>query len=146
VPFLVDGDNLLGTWRGRRRSDAERRKLAMELGRWAARQKRRIVVVFDGSAPPAAAFGSGVLFSGPGTTADEVILAFLREQQDRQSWIVATSDRSLGDQCRHLGSRIERCDRFRARLRSESPDEKPEREEDLAYWLEQFGENDDPVE
>lgn len=115
----------------------------MELGRWAVGQKRRIVVVFDGSAPPASAFGSGVLFSGRGTTADEVILAFLREQRDRASWIVATSDRSLGDQCRHLGARVERSDRFRGRLRSKAADEKPQCEEDLAYWLEQFGEPDD---
>ena len=50
MPILVDGDNLLGTWPGRRRSDAERRALAFELGRLAARLRRRVVVVFDGPA------------------------------------------------------------------------------------------------
>ena len=66
MPFLVDGDNLLGTWPGRRRSDAERRQLAMELGRMAARERRRIVTIFDGPPQPATSYGTDVHFSGPG--------------------------------------------------------------------------------
>jgi len=64
VPILVDGDNLLGTWPGRRRSDAERRALAFELGRFATQQRRRVVVVFDGPAPPSSTLGEDVLFAG----------------------------------------------------------------------------------
>jgi len=139
VPLIVDGDNLLGTWPGRRRSDAERRELAMQLGRYALRNRRRVVVVFDGSAPPGTAFGADVMFAGPGRTADEVMLGFLRAQADRRGWIVVTSDRSLGDQCRYLEARVERCDRFRGRLRVRDDVEKPEREEDVEYWLERFG-------
>jgi len=143
VPFLVDGDNLLGTWPGRQRSDADRRRLAMELGRFAATARRRVVTIFDGTAPPGAAFGANVQFSGRGKTADEVILEILRGEKDRRGWIVATSDRSLGDQCRHLDARVERCDRFRQRLTGPGGAEKPERETDLAYWLQAFG-GDDP--
>ena len=143
MPLLVDGDNLLGTWPGRQRSDAERRQLAMELGRHAARARRRVVVVFDGTAPPAAAFGPGVLFSGPGRTADDLILEFLRGQEDRRGWTVVTSDRSLGDQCRFLEARVERCDRFRGRLRGGAVAEKPDREEDVDFWLAQFGDGED---
>jgi hypothetical protein len=102
-----------------------------------------VVTVFDGSPPPGSSFGAGVHFSGPGRTADDLILALLREQTDRRGWIVVTSDRSLGDQCRHLEARVERADRFRPRLRRTMSDEKPEREEDLGYWLEQFGEEPD---
>ena len=43
MPLLVDGDNLLGTWPDRGRSDAERRALAMQLGRLAARQRRQVL-------------------------------------------------------------------------------------------------------
>jgi hypothetical protein len=142
MPFLVDGDNLLGTWPGRKRSDSERRGLAMELGRFAMRQRRRVVTVFDGTPPPASAFGSDVHFSGPGRTADEVILELLRRQRDRRGWIVVTSDRSLGDQCRYLDARVERSDRFRKRLAGAAAAEKPERENDIDFWLEQFGESD----
>ena len=140
MPIIVDGDNLLGTWPGRSRSDAERRRLAMQLHRLATRERRRVVTVFDGTAPPGSSHGADVYFSGVGRTADQVILELLRREEDRRGWIVVTSDRSLGDQCRYLGARPERCDLFRRRLAEKGDGEKPEREEDLEYWLEQFGE------
>jgi predicted RNA-binding protein with PIN domain len=138
VPYLVDGDNLLGTWPGRKRSAAERRKLAMELGRFGLRRRRRITTVFDGSPPPGSSFGSDVRFAGPDKTADQVILELLRRQDDRRGWVVVTSDRSLGDQCRYLGARLERCDRFRKKLSIDPEQEKPEREDEIDYWLNQF--------
>jgi predicted RNA-binding protein with PIN domain len=143
VPYLIDGDNLLGTWPGRKRSDPERRRLAMELARFGSAQRRKVVVVFDGAPAPGQAYGSGVHFSGPGRTADDLILELLRGQRDRRGWIVITSDRSLGDQCRYLEARVERSDRFRARLGRESDGEKPERESEIEYWLEQFGGTDE---
>jgi hypothetical protein len=139
LPFLIDGDNLLGTWPGRRRSDAERRHLARELDRFAARERRRVVVFFDGTLPPGAPPGPDVHYAGAGRTADDAMLDFLRGQKDRRGWIVVTSDRSLGDQCRYLRARLERSDRFRHRLALGRPDEKPDREEDVDYWLDQFG-------
>jgi YacP-like NYN domain len=142
VPLLVDGDNLLGTWPGRPRSDAARRELAGEILRYARRRRRRALVVFDGSSPPEESLGPDVRFSGPGRTADDLILALLREQADRRGWTVVTSDRSLGDRCRHLEASVERCDRFRRRLGEPPGGEKPDREEDLAYWIAQFGKED----
>ncbi len=141
MPYLIDGDNLLGTWPGRKRSDAERRGLAFELERFARRRRRRILVIFDGVAPPGSQPGSAVRFAGPGRTADDVILELLRKQTDRRGWIVVTSDRSLGDQCRYLQARLERCDRFRRQLCDLPDQEKPDREGDVDYWLEQFGED-----
>jgi hypothetical protein len=138
VPILVDGDNLLGTWPGRRRSDAERRKLAGELARFASRTGKQVLVVFDGCSPPGSHVGEHVRFAGPERPADELILALLRKQEDRRGWIVVTSDRSLGDQCRHLEARVERSDLFRKRLGAPGAGEKPERESDIAYWLDQF--------
>jgi hypothetical protein len=139
MPVLIDGDNLLGTWPGRRRSVAERRELAMQIGRLANRERKKMLIVFDGTAPPAPAFGAGTRFSGKGVSADDTILEFLRGVEDPRGWLVVTSDRSLGDQCRYLGARVERSDRFRHRLRYGDRREKPEREEDVDYWLEQFG-------
>ena len=140
MPYLVDGDNLLGTWPGRSRSDAERRKLALELDRFGLRQRRRVTTVFDGSAPPGSSFGGRVHFAGPGRTADQVIIELLRKQKHRRGWVVVTSDRSLGDQCRYLEARVERADRFRRRLSGDVAPEKPEREDEIDYWLEQFSE------
>ena len=138
MPFLIDGDNLLGTWRGRSRSDEERRALAAEIER--AFRGRRAIVVFDGRPRDGIAFTGEVRSSGAGRAADDVILELLGREADPRAWIVVTSDRSLGDRCRHLGARIERCDRFRARLASAaSPTtEKPERVEDVDDWLAAF--------
>lgn len=134
MPRIVDGDNLLGSWPGRKRSDAERRSLARELDRLAARERRRIVVAFDGDSPTPYPAGSDVFFSGRGKRADECILEFLKHQEDRAGWTLVTSDRRLGDQARWLGCRVERCDQFRRRLTAE-PEEKPGRDEDIGYWL-----------
>lgn len=139
MPWLVDGDNLLGTWPGRRRCDAERRKLAFELVRLATGRGRRVVVVFDGPAPPSSHFGAEVRFAGVGRSADELILESLGREPDPRGWTVVTSDRSLGDRCRWLGARVERCDRFRPRLVPAGPGDKPGHESEIDYWLERFG-------
>ena len=140
MPYLIDGDNLLGTWPGRRRSDAERRRLAFDLERFGRSVRREIVVIFDGVEPPGALVGPDVRFAGAGRSADDAILAHLRGRTDRGGWIVVTSDRSLGDRCRWLGARTERSDLFRRRLTGSRPAEKPEREDDLDFWIEQFDE------
>ena len=139
MAFLVDGDNLLGTWPDRERTDAGRRALAFELDRLAARERRRVVVMFDGPNPAGIDLGPDVFFAGPRRSADDLILAFLRKQPDARAWVVVTSDRSLGDRCRALRARVERSDRFRGRLRHRAGPEKPEREDDLQYWLREFG-------
>jgi len=145
VPWLIDGDNLLGTWPGRRRSDRERRGLAGELFRFAVREKRRVVVVFDGPPPPVPPPSPDVQFSGPGRSADNRILELLREQRDPRGWSVVTSDRSLADQCRWLGARVLRSDRFRARLVARGGPEKPEGPVDVSEWSEYLGLSDEDL-
>ena len=101
--------------------------------------------MFDGSPPPGVSYGPDVLFSGNGRKADAVILELLRRESDKRGWTVVTNDRSLADQCRWLGTRVEPVLAFRQRLVRESTGEKPETAGDLSYWMEQFG-KDDPQE
>ena len=140
MPLLIDGDNLLGTWRGRERSLDHKRQLSFELARYARRARRRCVTVFDGPAPASGGFGGETRFSGRGRSADDWILDFLRAENEPQGWCVITSDRSLGDRCRHLRARVERSDLFRKRMHTGPDEEKPEPGTDIDYWLEQFGE------
>ncbi len=142
MPRIVDGDNLLGTWPGRKRSDADRRRLAHQVARLARREAWRIVVVFDGPEPPVH-LGRDVLFSGHGRKADAVIVDLLRGEQDPRGWVAVTDDRPLADQCRYLGARVERCARFRSRLGEGGGGEKPEQEDDVEHWLAVFGEEED---
>ena len=143
MPRVIDGDNLLGTWPGRSRSDAEKGALVREVDQLIRREKRRVVVVFDGSPPPGVSYGSDVLFSGQGRKADAVILELLRRESDPRGWTVVTNDRSLADQCRFVGAKVEAVRPFRERLVREATGEKPDTPGDIDFWLDQFG-GDDP--
>ena len=142
MPRVIDGDNLLGTWPGRSRGDADKRALAREVDRFRRNEKRRAVLVFDGSPPPGVSYGADVLFSGAGRKADTVILELLRHENDKRGWTVVTNDRSLADQCRFMGARVEGTHGFRQRLQRDPSAEKPDAPDDLSYWLEQFGGDD----
>jgi hypothetical protein len=145
VPVIVDGDNLLGSWPGRARSDEERVALAHEIRSFAAREKKPIVVCFDGTSPVPHLAGPDVLFSGPGRTADDLILARIEGEKDRRGFLVVTNDRPLADRCRWLGARVERCDVFRKRLESSASDRAGPAPDagDVGYWLGVFGEEND---
>ena len=143
MPYLVDGDNLLGTWPGRSRSEGEKRALCRQLLRFARRQRRRVVVVFDGPNPPVPFPSNDAVFSGPGRSADAVIMDRLRHEADPRGWTVVTSDRSLGDQCRWIGARVERSDRFRPLLGEQSEGEDSDEPVDVGDWLDWFGVEDE---
>jgi len=102
------------------------------------REKRRVVLVFDGSPPPGVSYGADVLFSGPGRKADALILEILRGESDPRGWTVITNDRSLADQCRFVGAHISPVKAFREQLRPDASAEKPD-QPDVDYWLSQFG-------
>ncbi len=142
MPRIVDGDNLLGTWPGRSRSDADKRALSREVDVLRRRERRRVVIVFDGVPPPGVSYGADVMFSGQGRKADAVILERLRRESDRRGWTVVTNDRSLGDQCRYLGAKVESVRAFRERLLLDTAGEKPDTSDELDFWLEQFGGED----
>jgi hypothetical protein len=140
VPWIVDGDNLLGGWPGRSRSEADKRRLSGEVARLAVRMGGRdVLLVFDGRQPEGVAFAGQVRFPGQGRSADDLILERLRGSPDPRGVTVVTDDRSLGDQARHLGARVERCAAFRERLAAPAS-EKPDAADDLDYWKDVFGE------
>ena len=138
MPRVVDGDNLLGGWPGRTRSEADKRQLSHELARLARQEGREILLVFDGPAPLAVAFGGLTRFAGQGRSADDVILEHLRAEADPRGWIVVTDDRRMGDQARWVGARVERCQALRDRV-GKGAEEKPGGQDDLAYWKDVFG-------
>ena len=116
MPIVIDGDNLLETWPGRSRADADKSALALEVDGLRHEDERRVILVFDGCPPPGVSDGPDVHFSGKGRKADALILELLREASDESGWTVVTNDRSLADRCRGLGAGIEATRDFRERL------------------------------
>lgn len=144
MPRIVDGDNLLGSWPGADRSASSRLDLVRRLRGLSGLWKSRVVVAFDGPIVPGIPPGPDVIFSEPGKSADDAILALLSAASDRRGWTVVTNDRALAGRARWLGASVERCDRFRSRMSDAPPAEKPDREEALGDWLRVFGEDGGP--
>jgi hypothetical protein len=142
MPILVDGDNLLGNWRHKDRSDQNKSWLSFELARYGRSIRRRVVVYFDGPRS-GQGYAGEARFSGHGLSADAAILDHLKAEPEPAGWTLVTSDRSLADRARHLGATTERSDQFRKRLTAPGAETKPETESDVEFWLERFGENSD---
>ena len=140
MPFLVDGSNLAG----RAGSGAADRQAQVGVVRlllpW-ARQRRQVVVVFDG--PPneqlAARYGPlTVRFAAP-RSADDAILATLGDQPGE--WCVVTDDRGLRDACGARGTRTMSARELLVTLGAILPSTGGEQREgpiDVADWEEWF--------
>jgi len=106
VSYLIDGSNLGGV-KGGRRGARDSRAVVEWLLPWVrsrSADRGRLIVVFDGAAPPDVATRYGPLeveFAAP-RSADEAIVARVRSSPSR--WIVVTNDRALARTCRDLGA------------------------------------------
>jgi predicted RNA-binding protein with PIN domain len=112
VRWLVDGFNVLhaGVLRGNDRSGWWREEMrARLLERVAAFEDgaAELWVVFDGPGPAgageAASLRPRVVFA---PSADDWLLAAVREAEDPASVVVVTADRQLADRARHRGARV----------------------------------------
>jgi len=154
VPYLVDGNNLLGSW-GRIRGAGDRRpEVVRRVAAFCRARNARAILVFDGAPlradAPASELGRVSLrFPPPGGDADGVIRGLVGSAARPGELIVVTSDKALYSWCRTRGAAVLRAhewNRLEQRLRAGNagPEdaEKPEREDDVEGWLKIFGEDD----
>jgi predicted RNA-binding protein with PIN domain len=150
VPYLIDGNNLLGSWRKARppgedgRSEVLRRVAAFCRARGAS-----AVLVFDGSPWRAGLARQSlgpltVVFPPEGADADEVIRRTLDRAERPADWTVVTSDKAVYSYARSRGAAVLRAHEWNALERSKRPllvpgAEKPDREDDVEGWLRTFG-------
>jgi predicted RNA-binding protein with PIN domain len=153
MPYLIDGNNVLGSWRGRGpgrgREDVVRRVAAFCRARGA-----RAILVFDGrplrdDRPEQVLGGLRLLFPREGEEADDVIRRLVDAAPRPADLIVVTSDKALYSYTRTRGARVLRAHEWNALERQPGGDrprrdrgadrEKPEREDDVAGWLRAFG-------
>ena len=105
VPYLVDGNNLIGVEHGGRASLENQEALRREISDRLRSTHARVVLFFDG-AGSSVSFGSlSERFAGA-ATADDAILRELGRSARPQEMIVVTADRELARRTRDAGGRV----------------------------------------
>lgn len=152
VPYLVDGNNLLGSWgRSGARGGDRRLEVVRRVAAFCRARQARAILVFDG-APfrtdvEAPELGRVSLrFPAPGGDADGVIRRLVADAPRPGELIVVSSDKALYSWCRTHGTRVLRAhewNRLERRLVAGPAEaegaEKPDREDDVEGWLKIFG-------
>ena len=153
MPYLVDGNNLLGSWGGPRSGGEDRRDEVVRRVAELCRQRRmRATIVFDGaplrSEWSAQELGAVSVRVPPrGSDADTVIREIIDRAEDPREWIVVTSDKPLYSYFRTRGARALQTREWNALARqgathpahaAQGRTEKPEIERDVEGWMQRF--------
>jgi predicted RNA-binding protein with PIN domain len=151
MPYLIDGNNLLGSWGGPTRDDDRRPEVVRRVAAFCRAKNVRATLVFDGHPlrPDMAAQDLGPLslrVPPAGTDADTVIRELLDRMERPREWVVVTSDKAVYSYAKTCGASVLRAhewnvlERRSASWPSEGASrEKPECEEDVEGWLKKFG-------
>jgi predicted RNA-binding protein with PIN domain len=151
VPYLIDGNNLLGSWGGPRGDDG-RAEVVRRVASFCRARGARATIVFDGHAlrhDIATQTLGPVTIRVPdaGHDADDVIREIVEHAPRAADFIVVTSDKALYSYVKTLGAKILRAHEWNALERRVAPaasakgekGEKPDRETDVDGWLKRFG-------
>jgi predicted RNA-binding protein with PIN domain len=151
VPYLIDGNNLLGSWGGPAVPGDGRAEVLRRVAAFCRAKGARAVLVFDG-APFRPDLDSqqlgavSVRFPAAGRDADSLIREIVDAAARPGEIVVVTSDRPLYSYARTRGAQVLRAHEWNALERgahSRAPKgsprgEKPDRETDVAGWLKRF--------
>jgi predicted RNA-binding protein with PIN domain len=148
MPYLIDGNNLLGSWGGPRGPDDRRGEVVRRVAAFCRARGAKATLVFDGH-PLRAEMATQDLgpvslrVPPPGEDADTVIRELLDRAPRAADYVVVTSDKALYSYAKTLGAQVLRTHEWNAierRLPSPSKDvsEKPDREDDIEGWLRRF--------
>jgi predicted RNA-binding protein with PIN domain len=150
MPYLVDGNNLLGSWGGPRGPDDRRGEVVRRVAAFCRARNVKATIVFDGHPlrPEMAAQELGLVslrVPPQGQDADTVIRELVERAPRPGELIVVSSDKALYSYCKTMGAAILRAHEWNALERrivksASEAGEKPEVEKDIAGWLAKFGE------
>ncbi len=148
MPYLIDGNNLLGSWGGPRPPDDRRGEVVRRVAAFCRAKGARATIVFDGHPlrddMAAQELGPVSLRVPPaGSDADSVIRELVERAARPADLIVVTSDKALYSYVKTLGAAVLRAHEWNA-LERQLPraaerSDKPEREDDIEGWLRRFG-------
>src|SRR5688572_1815069 len=153
MPYLVDGNNLLGSWGGPQGGDDGRHEVVRRVAAFCRARGARATIVFDGH-PLRADVEAQTL--GPvslrvpsqGSDADSVIRDIVDRAERPADYIVVTSVKPLYSYVKTRGASVLRAHEWNALERqvgaaaaasgTASGGEKPDREDDIEGWLDRF--------
>lgn len=120
MPYLVDGNNLIGAERGGRASREDQAALVRELSDRLRTTRARVILFFDGAGDPLSLGSLSVRFAGA-TTADDAILREVGRSSRPQEMTVVTADRELARRSRDAGGRATPPSEFWKRFGAQGP-------------------------
>jgi predicted RNA-binding protein with PIN domain len=148
VPYLIDGNNLLGSWGGPRGGDG-RAEVVRRVASFCRARGAQATLVFDGHAlrndMDTQTLGPVTIRVPPqGQEADDVIRAIVEQAARPSDLIVVTSDKALYSYVKTRGAKILRAHEWNVLERKVTvaraeAGEKPDRETDVDGWLKRFG-------
>jgi predicted RNA-binding protein with PIN domain len=150
MPYLIDGNNLLGSWGGPTSGDDRRGEVVRRVAAFCRARNVKATVVFDGGPlrtdMASQELGNVSLRVPPqGEDADTVIRGLVERAARPSELIVVTSDKALYSYVKTLGATVLRAHEwnslerraFQARGAS-SVSDKPDHEVDVEGWLKKF--------
>jgi len=154
MPYLIDGNNLLGLRPEILAKDPGiRGRLVKQLSSFARSRRTSVVIVFDGEPDEDGLRGDmtlggvRVIFSGRTSDADTRILKILDDAKDPAGFTLVTTDRVLGDRARQRRARCVTSLKFRRTLEDLAPagagEDAPLSPDEVAEW-ETWFESHDP--
>jgi predicted RNA-binding protein with PIN domain len=147
MPYLLDGNNLIGTvLRVGRPSASDRQALVAEIAERLRRTRARATIVFDGPAGAGAASLGPLTVRGAGPEgADAAIVRAVAAAKTPAEMVVVTADRELSRRVRDAGGKACTPDDFFRRFGAsgasgESEPAPPGRDRvDVQDWMDWFG-------
>lgn len=103
MPYFLDGDNLVGTARGRRPAAGERDSLVSEIADRLRRTRARVVLFFDGAGKSVSLGSLSVRFAEAASADDAIVREIARSSRPRETTVV-TADRDLARRSRDAGA------------------------------------------
>jgi predicted RNA-binding protein with PIN domain len=153
VPYLIDGNNLLGSWGGPALGRDGRTEVVRRVSAFCRARGARATIVFDGApmrldVPDSQLGAVSLRFPAAGKSADDVIRDVIDGAARPAELIVVTSDKPLFSYARTRGASALRAHEWNALTREQQPSvrgkrtasgsDKPERETDVEGWLRRF--------
>ena len=154
MPYLIDGNNLLGSWGGPAVPGDGRLEVVRRVAAFCRTKGARATIVFDG-APFRAELADQhlgavtVRFPAQGLDADSLIRTILDAVDRPGDWIVVTSDKPVYSYARTRGARALSAREWnelgrqgtrapRSLVARDRATDKPDRETDVEGWLKRF--------